>query len=1158
LFELDLIIMTALPLLPTPPPKQMRWGQLHGPALSLVASAWCQTSHHGTTLFITPDHISANELYQHLCFILQDSKTSPAIRLFPDWETLPYDQFSPHQDIISDRLYILNQLQQAQPLILIAAASTTMHRLCPPSFLSQRAFILKENQIFDVEPFRAHLIDAGYRSVNNVLEHGEFTVRGGILDIFPMGSRAPYRIERFDDTVESIRRFDPETQRTVEKLSEICILPARECPLDKPGIEHFRRAFREGFAGNPSLCPIYESVSQGQFPHGIEYYLPLFFEHTATLFDYLPKNAHVCLVGDVQTHAEHFLDEVKSRHTERVSDPVRPPIPVKAGFLTSTELLTEANLFHPLRMQHAPLTHKPNHLNFKINPGPLLQVDRKNEQPMHAVLNYINSTPYNILFVTESTGRREALLDLLKPAGIHPVIQPSWDACLHTDAPISLLVGPWSLGAELPEINLSIITETQLFGEQSTPQQRKKSKRAVDPNAIIRDLAELRTGAPLVHLDFGVGRYLGLQTLENQGIVSEFIMLSYANDDKVYVPVTSLHLLSRYTGADGDHAPLHRLGSDQWKKERKKAAEKINDVAVQLLEIHAKRAASKGHAHHYDITEYQAFVAGFPFDETEDQTRAIEDITGDMASEKPMDRLICGDVGFGKTEVAMRAAFMAIQSGKQVCVLAPTTLLAGQHFETFRDRFSDFPITLELLSRFKTTQEATRTIEKLKQGGLDLVIGTHKLLQKGIAFNDLGLLIIDEEHRFGVKQKERIKALRAHVDILSMTATPIPRTLNMTMAGIRDISLIATPPAKRLAIKTFWQEKNDTLLREAMLREILRGGQVFFLHNNVQTIARIAEELQTLVPEANIQTAHGQMRERDLERVMSDFYHHRFNVLVCTTIIETGIDIPTANTILIDRADKFGLAQLHQLRGRVGRSHHQAYAYLLTPKDTLLTPDAKKRLEAITSIQDLGAGFLLATHDLEIRGAGELLGEEQSGNMHAIGFTLYMDMLEQAVDALKSGKIPELNAPTPEGPEIELRISAIIPEDYVGDVHTRLTLYKRIAHARNQDALRELQVELIDRFGLLPDPVKSLFAITKLKAFAAELGVLRITASAENARISFNEKPLVNFEKLIKLIQTNPRHYQLDGSNRLKVMFDVEKNGEARIQAIETLLLSVT
>lgn len=747
------------------------------------------------------------------------------------------------------------------------------------------------------------------------------------------------------------------------------------------------------------------------------------------------------------------------------------------------------------------------------------------------------------------------LLDLLKETSIIPKVQSSWQAFLNDNAPITITTGPLIFGTELTDQHIAIIVEAQLFGEQAVPQ-RRSTQKTVDPDLIIRDLAELRVDTPVVHLQFGVGRYKGLQTLDSNGTLNEFLVLAYAGDDKIYVPVTSLHFISRYTGMDSEHAPLHKLGTDQWQKEKKKAAEKIHDVAIQLLEVYAKREAKPGHVYQFPQSDYQRFVSGFPFAETPDQLQAIEQIIHDMESSRPMDRLICGDVGFGKTEVAMRAAFIAVQNGKQVCVLVPTTLLAAQHFETFRDRFADFPVTIELLSRFRSGRETEKVIESLKNGQTDIVIGTHKLFSHTIDFKNLGLLIIDEEHRFGVKQKEHIKSLRTHIDILSMTATPIPRTLNMAMAGIRDISLIATPPAKRLAIKTFWQEKNDYILREAILREILRGGQVYFLHNNVQTLERVCQELQALVPEAKIRGAHGQMRERELERIMSDFYHHRFNVLVCTTIIETGIDIPTANTIIIDRADKFGLAQLHQLRGRVGRSHHQAYAYLLTPNEKLLTPDAVKRLEAIVSLEDLGAGFTLATHDLEIRGAGELLGEDQSGNMQAIGFTLFMEMLDKAVNDLKAGKTPELDTPMQQGPEIDLRISAILPEDYIADIHTRLIMYKRIANAKSKQQLRDLQVEMIDRFGLLPQPAKNLLLVTDLKLLATKLGIKKINAFQQQGKLEFGEEPQIDPGVLINLIQVHAKRYQLDGPTRLKFTLDSTVAAE-RIHEIQSLLVKL-
>lgn len=1143
--------LSAFPKVLSNIPSKMRWGQLHGASLALALAEQFENSQ--THLVIAPNHLVATHLLNQLKFLWHDLAHAPNIYLFPDWETLPYDHFSPHQDIVSDRLNILNQLQQNKPMVLIVAVSTMMHYLPPASFLNRHTFVLKKNESFVLEPFRKRLVDAGYHAVSNVLEHGEFAVRGGLFDIFPTGSRVPFRIERFGDTVESIRVFDPETQRTIKQLELIHILPARECPIDQQGISQFRDAFRENFSGNPSQYPIYDMVSQGKFPQGIEYYLPLFFEKTVTLFDYLPQNTKIYCIEDIRQQAEQFWQEVNKRFEQRKHDISHPVLSPDKLFLRSHILFQQLKDYHPLRLRHAPEVSVQHATNFNTLPGPLLPIQRKSEKPLATLVDYIKHTPYRVIFVVESAGRREALLDLLSREQIYPKLHSSFVACLEANDTINLIVGPLSEGVELPNANLSLIVEAQIFGESATPQQRAREKRVLDPDSMIRDLTELRINAPLTHLEYGVGRYLGLQLIENEGIQSEFIVLQYANNDKIYVPVTSLHLLSRYSGTDSEHAPLHRLGSDQWRKERQKAAEKIHDVAVELLEIHAKRAASLGYSHQYAREEYETFCRGFPFEETPDQSRAIQDIIKDMQSPQPMDRLICGDVGFGKTEVAMRAAFVAIQSGKQVCVLAPTTLLASQHFESFRDRFAEFPVTIALLSRFQSPKEATEIIDKLQEGRLDLVIGTHKLLQNHISFKQLGLLIIDEEHRFGVRQKEKIKSLRAQVDILSMTATPIPRTLNMAMAGMRDISLIATPPAKRLAIKTFWQEKNEPLIREAILREILRGGQVFFLHNNVQTISHTVQTLQQLVPEAKIQMAHGQMRERELERIMSDFYHQRFNVLVCTTIIETGIDIPTANTIIIDRAEHFGLAQLHQLRGRVGRSHHQAYAYFLTPKISGLTEDAKKRLEVITSIEDLGAGFVLATHDLEIRGAGELLGEDQSGHMHAIGFNLYMEMLDEAVEALKTGKLPELNAKSSHEAEIELGISAIIPEEYVGDVNTRLTLYKRIAHAKQPETRHELQVELVDRFGLLPKPVKNLFLITNLKTVATQIGIVRIVASSQSIRIDFSEKPLINLHTLIHKIQNHPMQYQLEGSSRLKMIMHTPAD-ETRIHTIETLL----
>ena len=1062
---------------------------------------------------------------------------------------MPYDQFSPHQDIISERLSVLSRISQMDQAIVISSAATLMHKLCPQSFVQHYSLFLKTQQSLNLESFRQQLLQAGYHAVNTVLEHGEFAIRGAILDLFPMGNPLPYRIELFDNTIESLRRFDPDTQRTVDKIETIAILPARDVSLSDTSIAQFRQAFRNEFSGNPSICPVYEGVSAGQCPSGIEYFLPLFFDTTASFFDYLPESTSICFIESIPDCAEQFWQDVSMRYTQRCHDITRPLLAPNRVFLSPIEWLTLTKRYQRHVLSQQPSTRK-NAYNFKLPPPDNLPILRQGTEPLIAVRKRIEHDKRRYVFVVESAGRREVVLDLLKHSQIVPKLQPSWTAFLADNEPINLLLGPLSAGAELD--HLTIITESQLLGQQSTPQQRGTAK-YVDPDVMIRDLAELKIGAPVVHLQFGVGRYQGLQTFEHDGLTNEFLILTYAGNDKIYVPITSLNMISRYTGSDEAHAPLHRLGSDTWQKEKKKAAEKINDVAIQLLEVFAKRAHTAGYAYTLHATDYQRFAAGFPFILTVDQTKAIEQIIEDMHSPRPMDRLICGDVGFGKTEVAMRAAFIAARDGKQVCILVPTTLLADQHFETFRDRFADFPITIELLSRFRSPKEVKGVIQGLATGQIDIVIGTHKLFQKSITFKRLGLLIIDEEHRFGVKQKEHIKTLRTHVDLLCMTATPIPRTLNMAMAGIRDISLIATPPAKRLAIKTFWQERRDATIIEAILREILRGGQVFFLHNNVQTIERITQELQRLIPQAQIRYAHGQMRERELERIMSDFYHHQFNVLVCTTIIETGIDIPTANTIIIDRADMFGLAQLHQLRGRVGRSHHQAYAYLLTPPAKQLTTEAVKRLEAIVSLEDLGSGFTLATHDLEIRGAGELLGEEQSGNMHAIGFNLFMEMLEKAVSDLKSGKIPELSAPIHQGPDIDLHLSTVIPEDYIGDVHTRLVVYKRIAHAASDDQLRALQIELIDRFGLLTQSVKNLFAITRLKFLASQLGISKIQVRGSKGKLEFQENPKIDPVVLIQLIQRQSQRYQLNGPTRLCFTLDASQD-EARIHEISTLL----
>lgn len=1120
--------------------------------MALAIANFCQQQN-GIKLVVAPDNLRANQLLDEIQFFL--GKHTEEILYFPDWETLPYDQFSPHQDIISARLLCLNRLQQTRSAIVISSVSTLMHRLCPPQFLNQYAFVLRQGQKIDLHHFREKLQQGGYYAVNKVLEHGEFAIRGSIIDLYPMGTACPFRIELFDDCIESLRSFDVETQRSISKFDNIEILPAREFPLNEKSITLFRRNYREQFPGNPSLSPLYEAVSDGQYPAGIEYYLPLFFNETAIFFNYLTSEDSILLTGDIQGQAEQFWQEVQLRYEQRCYDVHRPVLPPPTLFINPIEFLTHVNQFQHIRCQNTTVDKKGLVHNFTVNPGPKLPVHRQAAEPLQELARYLAEPGRQHLISVESAGRREVLLDLLKQSKVQPSLCENWQEFLESTATTNICISPLVEGFELPDVQLSLIVESQIFEGQHTPQRRSSAK-GLDPDVIIRDLAELRLHAPVVHVQFGVGRYQGLKTIEANGTLNEFLVLAYAGDDKIYVPVTSLHLISRYTGADSEHAPLHKLGSEQWQKERRKAQEKIHDVAIELLDIYAKRAAKPGFVYDFNRTEYERFASGFPFSETSDQLQAIDEIIKDMQSPQPMDRLICGDVGFGKTEVAMRAAFMAVQNNKQVCVLVPTTLLAGQHFETFKDRFADFPVNIELLSRFRSGKETEQVLKALQDGRIDIVIGTHKLFSKEVQFKNLGLLIIDEEHRFGVKQKEHIKSLRTHVDILSMTATPIPRTLNMAMAGIRDISLIATPPAKRLAIKTFWQEKQASILREAILREILRGGQVYYLHNNVETINHTAEELQNLVPEAKIRFAHGQLRERELERIMSDFYHHRFNVLVCTTIIETGIDIPTANTIIIDRADKFGLAQLHQLRGRVGRSHHQAYAYMLTPHKKSLTPDAVKRLEAIVSLEDLGAGFTLATHDLEIRGAGELLGEDQSGNMHAIGFSLFMELLDRAVNDLKSGKTPELAAPLQQGAEIDLRLSAILPESYIGDIHNRLIMYKRIANAKDSEQLKDLHIEMVDRFGALPPPAKYLLQVTELKLIANRLGINKIQAVQEHGKLEFCENPRINPSALINLIQVHAKIYQLDGPKRLRFLM-TNTNHEERILEIKNLLLKL-
>lgn len=1135
------------PIRPSKAGYRSHWGHLYGSSFGLVLSSTA-VQHSGPVLVITADMAAAQKLEYSLRFYMAEQDIS--ILQFPDWETLPYDIFSPHQDIISERLTTLSRLPSLTKGILIAPIQTLMHRIAPKNYLDAFCLSLKLEQQFDLDDMRLRLEHSGYNCVSSVMEHGEFAVRGSLFDLFPMGSKHPYRIELFDDEIESIRTFDPETQLSIEKVENINLLPAREFPLNKDAITQFRNAFRARFEGDPQKANVYRDVSNGLASPGIEYYLPLFFEETISLFDYLPDSTLLITTDDVNAEVETFWNEINERYENGRHDLEHPLLSPNEVFLPVNEVFSHFKRFPRVELQH--FEHEdPQAINFATEAPPTLAFDVRANEAAAALKQFLGNFSGKVLFAAETTGRRETLTEMLRDNDIHPSQVENWHEFINSEHKLAITVAPLDDGLLLSEPAIAVIAEPQLFGLQVL-QRRRRKKSQKDTDSIIRNLAELTLNAPVVHEDYGVGRYLGLQTLTLGELDTEFLTLEYANNDKLYVPVNSLHLISRYTGASPDNAPLHRLGSGQWEKAKKKAREQVHDVATELLDIYARREAQSGYAYSIDEMQYQAFAAGFPFEETPDQQMAIDNVIINMKSDKPMDHLVCGDVGFGKTEVAMRAAFIAVQAGKQVAVLSPTTLLTQQHTENFRDRFADWPIQIESLSRFGTKKEQSNVLKNLEAGKVDIVIGTHKLLQADVKYKNLGLVIIDEEHRFGVRQKEQFKSLRSEIDVLTLTATPIPRTLNMAMSGLRELSIIASPPAKRLAIKTFVTEWKDEMVKEACLREIKRGGQVYFLHNDVATIEKQTHKLAELIPEANVQFAHGQMRERDLEHVMSDFYHQRFNVLVCTTIIETGIDIPSANTIILNKADRFGLAQLYQLRGRVGRSHHRAYAYLIIPKRNTLTADAKKRLEAIESIESLGTGFTLATHDLEIRGAGELLGDGQSGQMIEIGYSMYTELLERAVKALKEGKEPELDKPLHHGSEIDLHVPALIPNDYIPDVHERLIMYKRIASANDSSELRELQVEMIDRFGLLPDQVKTLHQVTELKISASKLGIKKIDYGEQGGRIIFNEQPDIDPMKIIKLIQSQPNIYKLDGNDKLRLLKSAE-DVEVRIKELEDL-----
>ncbi|MHA7840727.1 MAG: transcription-repair coupling factor [Gammaproteobacteria bacterium] len=1137
--------------LPTPKPagQQAYLHGLHQCAQYLSIYHYLQ-SHKGIVVLLTATPLQAQQYYDALRYLCKDDPWP--IEYFPHWETLPYDNFSPHQDIISTRLRILAQLPHQSRGLIILPITTLVHPVAAPQHIGRESFYIRVGDALNPHDFRQQLEQCGYYCTSQVLEHGEFALRGSLLDLFPMGSPYPFRIDLFDDTVDSIRTFDVETQRTIETINTINCLPAREFPLTEKAIQHFRQQWRSEFAGDPTQCSFYKSISSGLVEAGIEYYLPLFFDKAYTLLDYLPANTLIMRTEKISDALEHFNEEVKHRYEQKNIDKTKP-------LLSPQKLLTPAaDLFGTLKnYSQIILTSQTNQkpAPFENTVVPSLPLNHKASAPLTQCEKFLSQYPEaRVLFSVESAGRRETLLELLKNSHIIPSPVKNWKTFFSGNEKIGIMISPLTKGIILPQHNLIIITESELFGER-VHQERRRFGKKVDADAVIRNLTELQEGSAVVHIDHGIGRYCGLQVINHQGEAAEYLTLEYAKGAKLYVPVSSLNRISRYGGIDGEHAPLHHLGSGQWDKEKRKAAEKVADVAAELLTIYAKRAASKGHGFPPINEQYHSFAAEFPFEETVDQEQAIDNVIKDMTAPKTMDRLICGDVGFGKTEVAIRAAFIAVQGGKQVALLAPTTLLAQQHFEAFKDRFANWPVVVEGLSRFKTAKERKLIIEKLKNGTIDIVAGTHALLSDNVHFKDLGLLIIDEEHRFGVKHKDKLKALRSHVDILTLTATPIPRSLNLAMSGMRDLSLMATPPAKRLSIRTFVHERDDALIRESILRELMRGGQVYFLHNKVATIEKTAQELQAAIPEARITIAHGQMRESDLEKVMSDFYHQRTNVLVCTTIIESGIDVPTANTIIMDRADHLGLAQLHQLRGRVGRSHHQAYAYLLTPPPKLMTKDAHRRLEAIASLEDLGAGFTLATHDLEIRGAGNLLGEEQSGHIQAIGFSLYMVLLEKAVKSLEKGEtlsIDKLTQPT--DLQLELPLPTLIPEDYLPDPHERLILYKRIAHCQDNDALQHLKVEIIDRFGLLPQVTENLFCSMKLRLQGEALGVASIKATTQKATLVFKPNPLIETAKLVQLVREKPHQYSIAPDNGFVIKWPKAIDGHGIIDHLKNLL----
>ena len=1069
---------------------------------------------------ITANPLDAQRLGEEITWFAPNLR----VHLLPDWETLPYDSFSPHQDLISERLATLYAVSRREADVLLVPASTALYRMAPTAYLAAYTFFLKQGAKLDVEQLRAQMTTAGYAHVTQVVSPGEYSVRGGLIDLFPMGATLPYRIDLFDDEVESIKTFDPDTQRTVFPVKEIRLLPAREFPIDDKGRTRFRSRFRETFEGDPSRVTLYKDVSNGIAPAGIEYYLPLFFEETATLFDHLPADAAVVLHGDVPGSIADFWRDTKSRHELLAGDRTRPVLPPADLFLDDEQFFIACKDRPRLALKsqgEGPTTALPE-----------IAVERKASDPLHRLKAFLGGFAGRVLILAESAGRRETMAEYLAEYGLKPSATADLATFLAGDTPLALAPGPLASGFMLPEAGLAFVTEAELYATTARTRARRDTRKAATMEGWLRDLSELKIGDPVVHLSHGIGRYLGLVHMDLGEGSTEFLHLEYAGADKLYVPVSQLHVISRYAGADPEAVDLHKLGSGQWEKAKRRAAQEVRDTAAELLALYAQRAARPGHRFEFKQHDLEAFADAFGFETTPDQQAAIDAVVEDMRSGRPMDRLVCGDVGFGKTEVALRAAFIAVADGKQVAVLCPTTLLTEQHWQTFSDRFADWPVEVAELSRFKSAKEQAEALQLLSEGKVDILLGTHRLLQKDVKFKRLGLVIVDEEHRFGVRQKEALKALRSEVDILTLTATPIPRTLGMAMEGLREFSVIATAPQKRLAIKTFVQRFSKGIVREAVLREFKRGGQVYFLHNEVETIENQRQALAELVPEARIVVGHGQLPERELERVMRDFTQQRANLLLCSTIIETGINIPTANTIVINRADKFGLAQLHQLRGRVGRSHHQAYAYLLTDAHAKPSASAQKRLEAITMMEELGSGFYLAMHDLEIRGAGEVLGENQSGDIQQVGFSLYTEMLKRAVKDLQAGREPDLSQPLEVVSEINLHTPALLPSDYCSDVQERLTLYKRLANCEAEDEIRDLQEELIDRFGELPPQAQALLETHRLRIFVKPFDVQKLDASDARIHVQFGPQPPIDPVTVIQLIQKD-RNTSMAGPDKL-------------------------